>query len=169
MDNIDDKLWNRNVSAASYADTGEKYQAAILEQYKTYVEMADRVSGRRSLANTFFLSVNTAAVATAAALDGDTWQGVSILAPLAGLLILLTQCFTWFVMMRSYRQLNAAKYAVIGALEKKLPAFVYSEAEWSVLGHGRDWRTYLPLTQVEQWVPPIFAAAYVLGFLALVL
>ncbi|MGH6629978.1 MAG: RipA family octameric membrane protein, partial [Burkholderiales bacterium] len=33
---------------------------AILEQYKTYVEMADRISGCRALANTFFLTLNTA-------------------------------------------------------------------------------------------------------------
>jgi hypothetical protein len=32
----------------------------VLEQYKLYVEMADRLSARRALANTFFLTVNTA-------------------------------------------------------------------------------------------------------------
>lgn len=85
---------------------------------------------------------------------------------MAGLTILLTQCLTWFVMMRSYRQLNSAKYAVIGALERRLPAFAYSDAEWDALGRGRDWRRYVPLTRVEQWVPLIFGAAYVVGFLA---
>ena len=34
-----------------------------LEQYKLYVEMADRISARRQTANSFFLSVNTAIVA----------------------------------------------------------------------------------------------------------
>jgi hypothetical protein len=37
----------------------EKYQAAIMDQYKLYVEMADRTSARRSLMNTFFLTLNT--------------------------------------------------------------------------------------------------------------
>ncbi|WP_329386145.1 DUF1622 domain-containing protein [Streptomyces sp. NBC_01351] len=169
MDNLDDRLWNKRVTPADYAHNSEKYQAAVLDQYKTYVEMADRVSSRRSLANTFFLSLNTAVVAAVATTTtGTTWQDVSLLAPLAGLIILLTQCLTWFVTVRSYRQLNAAKFAVIAALEKKLPAFVYSEAEWHVLGEGKNWRQYLPLTHVEQWVPLIFAAAYVLGFVALV-
>ena len=35
-------------------------EATAFEQYKLYVEMADRVSARRSLANTFFLTLNTA-------------------------------------------------------------------------------------------------------------
>ncbi|MCX5197016.1 hypothetical protein OOK31_24490 [Streptomyces sp. NBC_00249] len=106
-------------------------------------------------------------VAAVAATAGGKWQDAPVLAAVAGLIILLTQCLTWFVMVRSYRQLNGAKFVVIGALEKKLPAFAYSEAEWFLLGEGRDWRKYLPLTHVEQWVPLIFATAYVLGFLAL--
>ncbi|MFJ3923939.1 hypothetical protein [Streptomyces sp. NPDC090022] len=167
MDSLDDKLWNQQVGPAAYADTGEKYQAAILEQYKTYIEMADRISSRRNLANTFFLSLNSAVAATMAALAGPEGGQVPLPVALATLVVLLTQCLTWFVMVRSYRQLNAAKFEVIGALEKKLPAFVYSRAEWSLLGEGRDWRRYLPLTHVEQWVPLIFATAYLVGFLAL--
>ena len=31
----------------------------LLEQYKLYVEMTDRISQRRMNANTFFISVNT--------------------------------------------------------------------------------------------------------------
>ncbi len=53
-------LWNVDVSTADYKEPADKYQAAILEQYKTYVEMADRISARRSLTNTFFLTLNTA-------------------------------------------------------------------------------------------------------------
>jgi hypothetical protein len=33
-------------------------------------------------------------------------------------------------------------------------------------GEGRDWRKYLPLTHVEQWVPVIFALSYLVGFCA---
>jgi hypothetical protein len=51
---IYDRLWNQSVSAACYEGAKEKYQAAILEQYKLYVEMADRISQRRGLTNTFF-------------------------------------------------------------------------------------------------------------------
>ena len=42
---------------------GENYKAHLLEQYKLYVEMADRISARRQTANSFFLSINTAIIA----------------------------------------------------------------------------------------------------------
>jgi hypothetical protein len=32
----------------------DKFRDYILEQYKSYVEMADRISQRRALANSFF-------------------------------------------------------------------------------------------------------------------
>jgi len=44
-------LWNAAVTPATYAGDGEKYQGAVLEQYKICVEMADRISARRALAN----------------------------------------------------------------------------------------------------------------------
>ncbi|MEU3710974.1 RipA family octameric membrane protein [Streptomyces catenulae] len=165
MAGIDENLWNVDIGPSDYTRKEETYRSAVLEQYKLCVEMADRVSSRRNLTNTFFLTLNTAVVAAAAAgsgIHGSAWVRS------AGLMILLTQCLAWFVTMRSYRQLNAAKYAVIGALERRLPALAYSDAEWVALGEGRDWRRYLPLTYVEQWVPLIFAAAYVVGFLATV-
>ena len=43
------------------------YDAAVLEQYKLYVEMADRISARRGLTNTFFLTLNTTVVGLVAA------------------------------------------------------------------------------------------------------
>ena len=41
---------------------------ALLEQYKLYVEMADRISARRGLTNSFFLTLNTGIVALVGAL-----------------------------------------------------------------------------------------------------
>ncbi|MQS39729.1 RipA family octameric membrane protein [Streptomyces katsurahamanus] len=170
MAGIDETLWNEGVSPSDYACGKDGYQGAVLEQYKLCVEMADRVSSRRNLTNTFFLTLNTAVVATLAAVfPGEVRQPRPVWVVLSGLLILLTQCLVWWVMMRSYRQLNAAKYAVIGALERRLPAFAYSDGEWGALGEGRDWRRYVPLTYVEQWVPLTFGTAYVVGCLAVVL
>ncbi|MBA6441307.1 RipA family octameric membrane protein [Streptomyces sp. GMR22] len=166
MSDIKDTLWNTAVGPSDYSAATERYRDAILEQYKLCVEMADRVSARRNLTNTFFLSLNSAVVAVVAAVSDDALATASAWLLLAGLLILLAQCAAWFVMVRSYRQLNAAKYAVIGALEERLPAYAYSRAEWGALGEGRDWRKYLPLTHVEQWVPVIFCFSYLLGFVA---
>ena len=130
--------------------------------------MADRISARRGFANTFFLTLNTAVLTTV----GVVWArppryanwGLAI-----PLVVLLGECLTWFWLVRSYRQLNAAKYAVIGALEERLPASPYWKAEWNALGEGRARVRYWPITHLEQGVPLLFMAAYIAGFLALVL
>ncbi|HCA84979.1 MAG TPA: hypothetical protein DEQ61_05495 [Streptomyces sp.] len=157
-------LWNSSVSPRGQTRAArETYRAVLLEQYKLCVEMADRVSARRNLTNTFFLSLNSLVAAGAVSAGGARAGRAPLWLLVAALVILLTQCAAWFFLIRSYRQLNAAKWAVIGAFEERLPAYAYSRGEWAALGEGRDWRRYLPLTHVEQWVPWIFAASYVLG------
>ena len=36
---------------------GDKFQDHLIEQYKLYVEMADRVSARRAQTNRFYISL----------------------------------------------------------------------------------------------------------------
>ncbi|MDX3642914.1 hypothetical protein [Streptomyces sp. MB09-02B] len=168
MSDIGDVLWNAAVDPSHYKESHDRYQQALLEQYKLCVEMADRVSARRNLTNTFFLSLNSAVAALVAPVSSRTLANAPVLLLMAGLVILIAQCLAWFVIVRSYRQLNSAKWAVIGAFEERLPAYAYSRAEWGALSEGSDWRKYLPLTHVEQWVPIIFSASYIVGFCALV-
>jgi hypothetical protein len=140
----------------------------LLEQYKLYVEMADRISARRGLANTFFLTLNTAIFT----LFGVFWQRPphgSHLLLVVPWLALVVQCLAWFWMLRSYRQLNTAKYAVVGALEEKLPSSPYWRAEWVALGEGRDPTRYWPLSHVEQLIPGLFAACYSIGLVAVLI
>jgi hypothetical protein len=132
-----------------------------------YAEMADRVSARRSLTNTFFLTLNTAIFAGIGALLKDPRQ-VSAWFLVFPLVALLVQCFAWYFLVRSYRQLNSAKYTVIGALEERLPASPYWSAEWKALGEGKDKSKYWPLSHLEQWVPALFAATYVATFIAVI-
>lgn len=42
-----DELWNDDAVAGLYGGDTAAYQAAVLEQYKVYLEMADRISQRR--------------------------------------------------------------------------------------------------------------------------
>lgn len=137
-------------------------RAALLEQYKMYVEMADRVSERRGTANTFFLSLNTAIAAAFTVFGGlpnhaHRWWLVG------PWFVLVVQCVAWFWILRSYRQLNSAKYAVVGAIETQLPASPYWAAEWTALGSGRDPSRYWPLSHVESLIPALFAIAYTVG------
>jgi hypothetical protein len=52
-----------SLNSLSVTQYGDQYTAHRLEQYKLYVEMADRIGARRQAANTFFLTINTALLA----------------------------------------------------------------------------------------------------------
>jgi hypothetical protein len=168
VDDVREELWNGNVGVLDYSPDRDKYQAAVLEQYKLYVEMADRISGRRALANTFFLTLNSAIFTVI----GIFWKDQPHASPwlLAfPLVVLIGQTLAWFWLVRSYRQLNGAKYAVVGALEERLPASPYWRAEWKALGEGQDKAKYWPLTHLEQWIPILFATAYLAAFIIAVI
>jgi hypothetical protein len=164
-DDVADTLWNASVTPADFGPATEKYLAVVFEQYKLYVEMADRISARRALANTFFLTLNSAVLTLVGVFWKDRPDAPAGLL-LVPLMVLVGLCAAWFWLVRSYRQLNSGKYAVIGALEQKLPASPYWSAEWKALGEGRDKARYWPLTHLEQWVPGLFAAAYLFGAIA---
>ena len=134
-----------------------------LELYKLAVEMADRVSARRALANTFFLTVNTG---LAALLGG---QNLRWYVAAAGIVFALS----WWWLLQSYRKLNSAKYAVITAIEPRLPIHLFTD-EWEQLtatrspaalwpAHAlRAWLTgYHELGTVERIVPLAFVAIYI--------
>lgn len=102
------------------AEYGDLYQQHLFDQYKLAVEMADRVSARRMQANTFFLAINTGLLTIFANLVKDKIiTGFSGTLPIIALLVL---CFVWWRIVRSYRQLNSGKYAVILEMEDLLPA-----------------------------------------------
>lgn len=139
---IREELWSVSVTPDSYTHS-ETYHAAILDLYKSYVEMADRIRARRGLTNTFFLTLNSAVFTVI----GIFWKdrapepAITVLAVL--LVVALAQCAAWFFIVRSYRQLNTVKYEVIGLLEERLPASPYYRAEWAALKKGKDWRILL--------------------------
>lgn len=130
-----------------------------LDMYKMAVEMADRVSARRSTANTFYLSLQTAGLAILGFVTSLPTK------PSGGLLVAI--CFvgaatggTWFLQLRSYRDLNRAKFDVINNLEKHLQVAVFS-AEWASLKQDpvSRWRPrYAELGTIERVVPWFFVA-----------
>ena len=61
----------------------------------------------------------------------------------------------WFVVIRSYRQLNTGKFAVLHELEQAMP-YPFFQREWELLREGRDFRRYWRLTVVETSLPIIF-------------
>lgn len=162
-------LWNPAISQLHYGSAGEKYQIAVLEQYKVYVEIMDRVSARRMAVNTFFLTLNSAVIG----IVGIFWKDRPVGSPwlLVPVLVLaLGECFSWYRLISSYRDLNSAKYMVVAALEERLPARAFSKAEGDALGLMQsDWHRYKPVILWENLVPQMFGAAYIFGFVAAVL
>lgn len=137
--------------------------SATLELYKLAVEMADRVSARRSSANAFFLTVQTAFVAVlglaAPKIDALPWWA-SLAVVAAGLAL---SC-SWWLQLKSYRDLNRAKFAVIGTIEDQLPVRIYKD-EWALLRADsvsiRRTR-YQGLGVLERVVPIVFGCIYIL-------
>lgn len=124
----------------------------LLEQYKLIAEMADRISARRGLANSFFLSVESALVATVTLADKRTWP-----IGIAGIIVAIA----WFRLLRSYRRLNAAKFEVIHALETRLPVQPFTD-EWRLLDKPNEpiWTRYTALSTIEQIVPVVFVGLH---------
>jgi hypothetical protein len=136
---------------------GDLYDQHLLEQYKLYVESAERVSQRRAVANNFLLSVNAFLVTLygLALSFGDNPVWLSVL-PVGAILV----CVAWLIVIRSYRQLNTAKFKVIHELEEHLPAALF-DREWDIAERGQG-KAYKPLTHTEPYIPLIFAALYVI-------
>ncbi len=151
---------NLNLLRQSKDDYGTEFENHLFDQYKLYVEMADRISARRMLANSFFVGVHTTlTIAFTVLLKEKVLQPPSLIfVPFVSSILL---CYVWWRVVCSYRQLNTGKYKVVLALEQMLPVAPY-DAEWIAFGEGKDRKLYRPLTDVEKWVPACFGLLYVL-------
>jgi hypothetical protein len=125
-----------------------------LDIYKLAVEMADRISARRALASSFFITAQSALIALVGATSNKHWAFA-----LPGLVLSVT----WWLLLRSYRHLNVAKFRVIQAMERQLPASPFQD-EWDALRptSERRWRErYVELGFLERIVPIVFAVIFV--------
>ena len=157
----------KKLFASANRKYGDKYTEHLLEQYKLYIESAERISDRRQKANEFFLGLNTALVALLGFVATKTEQGgvavILTLSAFAG----ITVCYLWYRIIRSYKGLNGGKFDVIHAIEARLPLALY-DTEWEALGRGKNKEIYWPFTHIELWVPRIFIAIYATLFLSVV-
>ncbi|WP_052692106.1 RipA family octameric membrane protein [Teredinibacter purpureus] len=151
---------NRSLYASGNASSYEEntaYQAHMLEQYKLYQSSAEKISDRRQTANSFFVTINTALVSLISYLNfgGETPSEYYWLVSLAGIAI----SYMWYRLVRSYKDLNSAKFKVIHEIEKSLPVSPY-DAEWEAVGRGEKPELYLPFTHIEIFVPWVFIALH---------
>lgn len=138
---------------------GNKFREHLLEQYKIYIETADKISDRRQKNNDFFLTVNTALIAFLGYSAKQEIIDLPIVAMVALISIIL--CYFWYRLIRSYKDINTGKFKVVHKIEKELPISLY-DIEWQELGEGKDKNKYLPFTHIEIKIPWIFILFYAL-------
>ena len=156
----DDEQINADLRATLFRRAGEPPpNVFLLEQYKVYLQLLDKIGDRRQSANSFFLSINTALCALMGYMFAREVPGhlrlLLWVIPFPGILI----SYFWFRLVRSYRYLNAAKFRVVEAMEERLP-FAPFAAEWIALRKQADAHQYVPLTNLEVWIPRCFLILY---------
>ncbi len=128
----------------------DEQKQMLLSQWSTCVSEANAVSDKRISTNNIYITVNSALVALMS-FTGN-WQNCMLAC------IGLCVVWLWLHSLKSYRRLNAAKYAVILELEKYLPAAPF-DAEWEILQKDKK---YHRLTSTEFVLPFVFLLLYIL-------
>jgi len=163
MDSTSDRRAGAQLISNDAAAYGDRFRDHLLDQYKLYVESAEKVSERRISASNYLLTVSSALLTLFGLVVMQMTGRWLVIIPIAGLLVSLA----WYSMVRSYKNLNSAKFKVIHEMEKHLPAALFAY-EWHHCEDGKG-KAYTPTTHVERWIPGVFAAVYIgLGTLVLV-
>ncbi|GAA0486461.1 hypothetical protein GCM10008986_09820 [Salinibacillus aidingensis] len=136
---------------------GDNYKEHLLEQYKLYVQLTDNTTVQRGNTNKFYITVLSGLLAIVSLFIKNNFPNTMILiiSLLGGLL-----CYTWYVHIKSYKQLNTGRFKVIHEVEKQLPYCCFYE-EWNHLKRGNG-ENYTRLTQIEQKVPIYLGFPYLI-------
>jgi len=162
---IDVNRVSKNEAVLSGERYGNEFKTHILEQYKLYVEMADRVSSRRAQMASFYTSILSALLALLSITSNkDLFQGSQSFILLTLAILGLCLCLAWTANINSYKQLNSLKFKVIHEMEAYLPFPCY-DREWEILKEDENRGRYLRLTAVEKYIPIIIAVPYLCLFI----
>ena len=140
---------------AKNAVYGSSYQSHLLEQYKLFVEMTDRISQRRQTAHHFFITLNTLLMSFSGYVQMDSYSLAPFYIGIAGILL---SCL-WYQLIKAYKQLNGSKFQVILEIEQLLPLSPY-EAEWKILKKENDIRGSFSFSKIELGIPILFFLLY---------
>jgi hypothetical protein len=117
-----------------------------MDQYKLAVEIWDRVRARRQLANSFYLTINSAIIVALWGKDSPAFGSGYV--ALAGMIITVL----WFLTILNFRSLADSKFTVICTLEKYLPSAPFR-------AEPRGPRSF-PFTWTERCIPVVFFFMY---------
>jgi len=147
----------------------DKDRQELLEIYKLHAELADRVSQRREGANRLFVGLLTAILLLSAAFLRFGTGEVPLMLFGIGLVGSLLSV-AWYIVIRSYRQLNTGKFKALDELEDRL-LYPFFRREWELLEQGKNINRYWRLTVVETLLPigflVLFAAIAMSGMVCL--
>ncbi len=144
----------------------ERYVDHYVEQYRIYLHVFNSTIERRQKSNEFFMGLNTALMAFMGYIEVKEASSIPhapiifMIVPLIGISI----CYAWYLLIKSYKNLNRAKFQVIHRVEAKLPLSNFA-TEWEILGRGRDPKKYRTLSSIEKTIPIIFGLLYIVIFL----
>ena len=126
----------------------------LLEQYKLYVEMADRVTERRGKFNQYCITLISGILGiTTYLLHQDQKELVgehpAFIIAIASFITSLISVL-WLYQILYSKNLNSAKFQVITEMEAQLP----------VQGFNKEWELYFlhgekRFTHLERWIPQI--------------
>ncbi len=139
---------------------GAEYKSHLFEQYKLFIESAERVSDRRQSANNYFLAINTAIISLIGLIYEIKLKDISFICILLSIIGILI-CVIFYFLINSYKQLNSGKFKVIHEIEQELPLALYKR-EWEILGEGKNKCKYWPFSHIEIKIPFIFGLIYLI-------
>lgn len=126
----------------------------LLEIYRIYVQTAENTSERRLKSNLFYLTLcSTLITASVTISEFEISGNLGIIISLLGIVFALI----WLSNIKTYKQLNSAKFKVIHQLEEKLPAQCFKD-EWAIIKSDR----YIGLSRIESYVPFAFIIAFLI-------
>lgn len=131
----------------------------LIEIYKLHAELADSVSKQRGTANRFYMLV-LSGLAVLFSTFLQRKNGVPLGWLMVGLGVFgMLLAAAWYIVIRSYRQLNSGKFKALHELKEKL-TYPFFKREWDLLAEGTEQKTYWRLTIVETFVPTIFFVCF---------
>ena len=137
---------------------GDTFTTHLLEQYKLYVQSAESISSCRIATTRYLLTLSAALLALyglqSSTLNLNEW---TLVVPGTGIFVSIL----WYLIIKSYRDLNRIKFKIIHKLEKDLPATLF-QYEWIIANQGKG-KSYTAVTNIEKWLPCLFASAHSLA------
>ncbi len=126
---------------------GDPSPESVWNQYQLMVQTSEALVQRRQTMNTVYMTANTAVIAGIGVLVSSDSHFKPLSAAFGALLLSCVGAllsFNWRRTIESYGLLNTAKFKVISAFERYLPARIF-DAEWALLEAAK----YTPTTRAE--------------------